>query len=146
YDSVILKPILSNRGRNIYIIKKQGSNYLLGLNKEEKEINKMQLNELFNEKVKDRGFVVQKCIMSRNAQGDPFDCRVHVEKDGRGKWKNVKNFIRIGVGQTVISNVSQGGGISELKKFLVATFDDWEPIYKEVKKLARILPYKVEEV
>src|SRR5690625_7632283 len=46
-----------------------------------------------------------------------------------------------------LSNVSQGGGISNCKKFLISRFgDEWEPIYKEIKKLARILPLKIEKV
>lgn len=145
FNTVVLKPVFSNQGRNVFILKKEEFNYILGYNKQEKKLTPNELKDFYTEKVQDKGFIIQKYIESRTPQGHPFDCRIHVEKDGKNKWRNVKNFIRIGVGQTVISNVSQGGGIANIKDFLTTNYpDDWEEIYKEIKRTAKIIPYKVE--
>ncbi len=90
---------------------------------------------------------MQKYIASRTMHGHPFDCRVHVEKDGRGKWVVARSFIRIGIGQKVISNVNQGGGIADLKPFLEANFGEKKgTIEKKINHLASTLPYKIEEL
>lgn len=147
YSTVVLKPVLSNKGRNIYKIKKEESYFLLGFKKTERKIKYEEFKVFFNTKIKNKGFIVQKFITSKNSEGHPFDCRIHVEKDDKGKWKNVKNIVRIGIGQTVISNFSQGGGVIPLKKFLTSTYGKkWRPIYNEIKNIAHILPNKIEEV
>src|SRR5699024_133847 len=114
--------------------------------KDEEIISEDSLLAFYEKKIKDQNYIVQKYISSRSLQGDPFDCRVHVEKGGNGEWVNAKNFIRVGIGQKVVSNVSQGGGISEPENFLKANFGEkWQVINDEIKKLAATLPYRIEE-
>src|SRR5699024_1618332 len=49
--------------------------------------------------------------------------------------------------QTVISNVNQGGGISDLLPFLKANFGEQAAeINEKINGLAETLPYKVEEL
>src|SRR5699024_518482 len=77
----------------------------------------------------------------------PFDCRIHMEKNGDGKWVNAKNYVRIGIGQKVISNVSQGGGISDVKPFLEANFGEQaKKVHLRINKLAESLPYALEKL
>ncbi len=60
---------------------------------------------------------------------------------------NCKKYIRIGIGQKVISNVNQGGGISEPKPFLKANFgDQWKEIDEKLNNLGKTLPYKIEDL
>lgn len=147
YKTVVLKPVFSNQGKNVFILRKEEESFRLGYNKEEYNLSAKEVMDFYTEKVKDKRFIIQKYIESRTPQGHPFDCRVHVEKNSKNKWRNVKNFIRIGVGQTVISNVSQGGGITNVKDFLLTTYPDkWEAIYEEIKETAKIIPYKVEKI
>src|SRR5699024_1975428 len=64
-----------------------------------------------------------------------------------GKWVIAKNFFRIGVGQKVMSNVHQGGGISDPEPFLKVNFGNkWEKINQDIEELAATLPYKIEEI
>ena len=147
YEKVVIKPIRSSQGKNVFILAKEGSKFVLGKNKEEKILSEREFENFFWKQINSNGYIVQKYITSRNKQGDPFDCRIHVEKNGKGKWANPRNFIRIGVGQKVISNVNQGGGISNIRKFLKSNYGhNWEVIYNEIRKLAQILPYKIEEM
>lgn len=146
YDVIVLKPIYGERGKNIYIIRKNGFKYIVGHNKEEETLSKRQLSRFFEEKSLKR-YIIQKYVTSRALNGDPFDCRIHFEKNGQGKWEIAKMYIRIGIGQTVISNMNQGGAMAEPKGFLKANFPDkWEEIYQKLLDLGETFPYKYEEL
>lgn len=143
---VVLKPINGGRGRGIYILQKDEDGYTLGYEKEIQKLTYEDFLQFYEEAVKGKNYIVQKHIHSRTKQGDPFDCRIHVEKNGEGDWEAARNFIRIGIGQKVISNVNQGGGISDIEPFLEANFGEKShEILDKIDHLAATLPYKIEE-
>lgn len=147
YTKVVLKPSDGIQGKRIFIVEKTVDAYIIGHNTLEKRISEEEFYNLYREKIKNQMYLVQKYIVSRTLQGDPFDCRIHVEKNRDGKWESAKNYIRIGIGQKVISNVNQGGGIADPIPFLKANYDDkWKEINEKLKELAVTLPYKVEEL
>src|SRR5699024_8580879 len=125
HEVIVMKPLGGEKGKGVYILtKKEKNQYLLGHQKTEIFLSTQELKTFFDEKIKNKRYILQKYICSRTIQGDPFDCRVHMEKNGDGKWVNAKNYIRIGIGQKVVSNVSQGGGISDLTPFLKANYGE----------------------
>lgn len=145
YSKIVLKPSDGIQGKRIYIVEKTSDKYIIGHNTLEKNMSKEEFYNLFIKRIENKRYLVQKYITSRSLQGDPFDCRIHVEKNGRGKWESAKNYIRIGIGQKVISNVNQGGGIADPSQFLKANYGDkWTEINEKLKKLAVTLPYKIE--
>ncbi|MFA1821438.1 YheC/YheD family protein [Virgibacillus oceani] len=147
FSEIVLKPLKGGRGKGIYILYKDKNSYILGYQKEEKRLSKKGLKIFFENHLKNKGYIMQKHVQSRTSQGDPFDCRIHLEKNGEGKWQVAKIFIRIGIGQKVISNVNQGGGISEVEPFLQANFENkHEEIIHKLKLLADTLPYKIEQL
>lgn len=147
HDEIVLKPVYSNQGKNIYKISKNRFRYVLDFYRERQILSKRSLRKFYNKNIKNKVFIAQKYIDSSTAQnGHPFDCRIHVEKNGRNKWRNVKNFIRVGIGQSVISNINQGGGIADINQFLKANYpNNWKTILANIKKAAKIIPYKVEK-
>lgn len=147
YSAIVMKPVNGERGRGVYVLRKEDEDYILGYLTADKKLTRDELEEFYNNELKGNRYILQKYISSRSLQGDPFDCRIHVEKNGEGKWESARHFIRIGVGQKVISNVNQGGGIGDPEPFLRANFGDrWEAINQELNKLALTLPYKIEEL
>lgn len=147
YSTIVMKPIGGERGKGVYILKKENKSFVLGYQKKEQELTKDELKDFFKESIEGKKYIIQKYILSRTLQGDPFDCRVHVEKNGAGEWVSARNFIRIGIGQKVISNVNQGGGISDPEPFLKSNFGDkWEEINSKLNEIAITLPYKIEEL
>lgn len=147
HEAIVLKPIYSDRGRGVYKLFKENDTYVLSYLIKDRHFDKKELEDYFNEYIKRRNYVCQKYISSRTKQGDPFDCRIHVQKNGNGKWVVLKNYIRIGIGQKVISNVNQGGAISDLTPFLKANFDNqWKKINEDITKLAKTLPKKIESL
>ncbi|WP_152656803.1 YheC/YheD family protein [Oceanobacillus sp. CFH 90083] len=86
-------------------------------------------------------------MYSKTNNGDPFDCRVHLEKDGQGKWRIAKNYIRIGLGEDAIANVKKGTGIAEEKVFFQANYPDKaEEINQKLKQLGLTFAKKVEKI
>lgn len=145
YSTIVLKPLKGIRGRGVYILEKKSDFYNLGYRTKVEKLNHQELLDFFEESIKSKNYIIQKYVSSRSLQGDPFDCRVHVEKNEEGKWVSARNYIRIGIGQKVISNVNQGGGISDPKPFLKANFGDkYEEIIRKLNNLAVTLPYKIE--
>ncbi|MBU9712955.1 YheC/YheD family protein [Evansella tamaricis] len=147
YSTIVMKPSKGLRGKGIYILSSDDNSYNLGYLTEKYKLSNKELFDVYEDKIKNKGYILQKYITSRTKQGDPFDCRIHVEKNGNGEWESAKNYIRIGIGQKVISNVNQGGGISDPKAFLKANFgDQWEEINSKLNDIAVTLPYKIEEL
>lgn len=148
YDKIIVKPKSDLRGHNIFMITKLRRNkYLISYQQTEKKISKKDLEELFKEKWESGEHIIQKYINSRTKAGDPFDCRVRLEKNGRARWVVAINLVRIGSNQKVVSNVAQGGSVTTLTAFLEANFpEDKEKIKQQIKRIARTLPYKLEEL
>ncbi|WP_246521274.1 MULTISPECIES: YheC/YheD family protein [Ornithinibacillus] len=147
FGSIVLKPLRGERGQGVYILNKTGSEYILGYGKEETTITHKELMKFVTRTVAERKYIMQKYINSRTSNGDPFDCRIHVEKNGQGQWQVARKYIRIGIGQKVISNVNQGGGIADADVFLKANFpNNWEEINVKLDELGNSLPYKIEEL
>lgn len=147
YSTIVLKPLRGMRGRGVYVLNKENNRYIIGFKTTEREMDENQITTFFEEEIEGKNYIIQKYVQSRTMYGDPFDCRIHVEKGVNGKWQSARNYIRIGIGQKVISNVNQGGGISDPKPFLKANFGEkWEGINEKLNKLAMTLPYRIEEL
>jgi len=147
YSTIVLKPLRGIQGKGVFILSKEQEHYRIGHYTNEMQVDDGGLMNFYNENIKSRSYIMQKHIKSRSRQGDPFDCRVHVEKNEEGKWASAKNYIRIGIGQTVISNVNQGGGIADPVQFLTANFGEMgKEINEKLEQLAVTLPYKIEEL
>lgn len=148
HEKIVLKPVRSNRGKNVILLRREHENYIIGMKMEERYYPEREFQKFYDENIIGNDFIAQKYIASKDMHGNPFDCRVHVEKNGKGEWRTAKNFIRIGIGQKVVSNVSQGGGVSDIKKFLITNYGEnkGELILQDVRRFAKVLPYKVERV
>lgn len=150
YSQIVLKPIKGEQGKGVYILNKNNNDYSLGYSIHEEIITLEELAEFFKEIIKKKKYIAQKYIRSKTLRGDPFDCRVHLEKNREGKWVTAKSYVRIGIGQKVISNANRGrgSGISNLTSFLKENFerDKQKEIRTSIKQLAQSLPYKIEEL
>lgn len=147
HKEIVVKPVFSRRGRGVYAIKEAGKGYIVGHQKEEIKLSKQDLKKLHDEVFNEKQHIAQKYIVSRTKYGDPFDCRIHLEKNGEGQWEIIKIIARTGTGQKVIANVNYGGGRSDIEPFLEANYgNEWETIHKELKKFGILMAEKMETV
>ncbi len=130
------------------LLKKIGEDtYKIGYQRNEWDVHLNELRDFFDDVLKQKNYILQRYVASKTPQGDPFDIRVHVERDRSGKWSIAKIYVRIGIGQSVVSNVSQGGGVSEPVAFLKAFYGDkWETIYSNLVRIGKTLPQKMEKL
>ncbi|MFD1385913.1 YheC/YheD family protein [Oceanobacillus oncorhynchi subsp. oncorhynchi] len=148
YNKVVIKPENGIKGKGIYSVEKVGDDtFKIGYKRNKWNVHLDGLKSYFDEILKQKSYILQKYIASKTPQGDPFDIRIHVERDRSGKWSIAKIYVRIGIGQSVVSNVSQGGGVSEPVAFLKAFYGDkWETIYSNLVTIGKTLPKKMEKL
>ncbi|UJL45903.1 YheC/YheD family protein [Virgibacillus sp. NKC19-16] len=147
HQQIVMKPRRGQRGEGIFMLAKNRNKYILSYDKKEEVLSKKDLKKFYEETLSERPYIYQKYIHSKTKFGDPFDCRIRLEKNGKGKWEVVINLIRIGSGQKVVSNVAQGGSVSELDPFLKANYGDkWESIKDSIIEVGRTFPYKLEKL
>ncbi|MFD1416285.1 YheC/YheD family protein [Oceanobacillus jeddahense] len=125
YGEVVVKPIYSQLGKNIYKISQINEDeFIIGYQKSSHKMNLQDTFSYFQNIISKDKFIVQKYIPSRTHLGDPFDCRVHLEKNKEGNWVIAKKYIRIGTDQQVVSNIQQGGNMFDAGMFLKLKFEE----------------------
>lgn len=140
YEYIILKPKGGNMGKNIFKCFRSKNGFCIQTDKVDKNINsEIELNE-FLSTFYDK-YQIQEYINSTTFEGHPFDVRLHVQRGKGGSWKIVKIYPRIGLSQKVTSNISQGGGISNLNSFLRNQYiENHNEIWSELRSLSLSLP------
>ncbi|WP_251047279.1 YheC/YheD family protein [Oceanobacillus sp. ISL-74] len=147
YNKIILKPKKGHKGKGIYMINIVDGNYHVTQNCEEKIYNQSEMGAFLQKQIIPNNYLGQKYVDSTTINGDPFDCRIRLEKNGEGNWEVVINLVRIGSGNKVVSNVAQGGSVNKLKPFLKYNYPNkWNEIKEEIIYVATYLPDKIEQL
>jgi len=147
FGEVVIKPVKSTRGRGVFIVAKKGDKLVVGNEREETVMSLHEFQKFYIDYIKDTTHIVQKAIDSRLPSGDPFDCRIHLEKNGRGKWDTLDISVRIGLGQKVVSHVSNGSSRLPIKPFLEMQYaENADDIYSNLREVAFLIARKIERV
>ncbi|MFD1064434.1 YheC/YheD family protein [Oceanobacillus locisalsi] len=146
YDKAILKPRSGHKGNGVYLIHKiDDKSYRLSFKNEEKVLPAEELKAHIEDIITDQVYLAQQYIQSLTATGDPYDCRIRLEKDAEGKWAVAIYLVRIGSNNKVVSNVAQGGGVQKLIPFIQFHYPaSWENIKADFNYIAECLPPKIE--
>ena len=117
-----MKPIRGHHGDHVVKIEEKNNYYKVV---EKNNTYKFELVELINyldnlPKYK----IVQKFIDSSVSSGEPFDFRLHLQKDKNGNWTITIIIPRVGSKNRVITNISQGSQMMEFIKFLRNEFPE----------------------
>lgn len=147
YGKTLLKPSISNQGRNIYTVDILDEKVNVQTDNTSLHFTKESFEDFFLKTFKQRDYIAQPFIDSKTRQGDPFDVRLHVRKDINGNWRNAAIYPRIGIGKGITSNISQGGGVSPLNSFLKSKFGEkWTDVKKNIVDVSQWFPKKFEEL
>lgn len=138
HGRVIIKPLYGHQGGGIISIEKYGINHFeineAGL---VSTINNKQMSDLISSKLQEQDYLVQKFISSQTKSGHVFDFRLHVQKNGEGKWVITSIYPRIGRLGTITSNMGSGGYSTYLDSFLKIEFgDSWYDIQRYLEQFA----------
>ncbi|WP_062050200.1 YheC/YheD family protein [Bacillus sp. JCM 19034] len=148
YERIILKPEVGSFANGVHYIEKvDHSNYLVALKEQKKEYSELGLNDYLRSLVKKGVFIVQEYIETRTKEGNPFDIRVHLMKDGSGDWSFVESYPRIGVGFATILVPSKGGYMSKLTGFLQRNFENkYSYLESKIKEVSHKIAVEFEHL
>ncbi|MFJ7369922.1 YheC/YheD family protein [Lysinibacillus sp. NPDC098008] len=125
YKKVVFKPIDGRKGKGIYFITKVGKiHYEVRKDQTTNYYSQQQLDALLNEQLATGTFIMQPYIQSVTKSGQVYDFRLHVQKNGEGKWVITTVYPRIAPAGSIIPNINNGGYTNYLDPFLEQEFQE----------------------
>lgn len=124
HKKIVFKPIDGRKGKGIYFIIKVGDIFEVKQNSDTRMYSKPQLNALIQELLATGTFIMQPYIQSKMKSGQVYDFRLHVQKDGEGKWVVTTVYPRIAPHGSIIPNINNGGYTNYLDPFLEQEFQE----------------------
>ncbi len=125
YKRVVFKPIDGRKGKGIYFITKAGpKNFEVKKDSTNTIYSKPQLDALLKEQLASGTFIMQPYIQSITKAGQVYDFRLHVQKNGEGKWVVTTVYPRIAPNGSIIPNINNGGFTNYLDPFLEQEFKE----------------------
>jgi glutathione synthase/RimK-type ligase-like ATP-grasp enzyme len=120
----VIKPLSGNHGKKVFFIEKTEKQYKLTEESNIMYMNEKELNRYLQPIITAQKFLMQPFIECKTKNGLPYDFRLHVQKNGEGKWEITLIYPRISGNAKMISNISSGGYRGELDSFLKDEFED----------------------
>jgi glutathione synthase/RimK-type ligase-like ATP-grasp enzyme len=122
HKKLILKPINGSQGYGIFYLKESQKNYHVKTEKQKQIIsrifpNERKLIQWLRPLIRQREYLVQPYLELSNGELQPFDIRILLQKNEKGKWAERGKGIRTGLTGGILSNLSAGGSVSD--------FDTW---------------------
>lgn len=124
YHKIIFKPVNGQKGRDILLIETVGRGYRVLSGSEFISLDDKGLEELIKTRLGTESYLIQPYINCRTKGGCAYDIRLHVQKDGSGKWVITSIYPRFGPSGSVVSNINHGGSVNYLTPFLKQEFGE----------------------
>ncbi|GFN30476.1 YheC/YheD family endospore coat-associated protein [Paenibacillus xylaniclasticus] len=92
-------------------------------------------------------YVMQKWIDIRSKEGQVFDIRALMQKNGEGKWQLSGMAIREGKNDSITSNIKSGGHAHEVQAYLEKQFgeDSSKALASSIVEVAEYIPPYIEK-
>ena len=134
YNEVIFKPSQGHKGIDVYYIKKEGNSYKMLSGEDTINYDFNEVSNFISNKIDEEKYIVQPYINCRTKLGQPYDFRLHVQKNLKGEWVLTKIYVRISASDSIISNISRGNYVMEIIPFLKREFEeDYYDIHKYIE-------------
>ncbi|MDQ0352896.1 hypothetical protein J2R98_002747 [Alkalibacillus filiformis] len=157
-DKGVIKPVAGARGENIYFIEKKDKNkYKISRDDQSEIYSENKLKDwLYTNILKNSSqYMIQKYIESLTKDGQPFDFRIHMQKNGQGKWSLTKMYPRIGNKNSIqIQIYRDGENVIDTDEFLKGEFGERSKQFKQnlinlsynlVQHIDKLYGYAIEE-
>ena len=134
YPKIIMKPTSGHQGESILFIEQEEDEFKINDAGKISIYTKKELLDLVLLKIQEQEYIVQRFISCQIKSGHVYDLRLHVQKNGEGKWVITSIYPRIGPLGSVTSNLGSGGYTAYLDRFLQKEFnDDWFNVKRELE-------------
>ncbi|MFD1385925.1 YheC/YheD family protein [Oceanobacillus oncorhynchi subsp. oncorhynchi] len=147
YGEVVVKPVYSQSGENIYkIVQADKDSFLVSHRDSTANMTLKETFAFFQSIISKRKCIVQPYIPSSTEQGEPFNCRIHLEKNKEGNWVIVKKYIRVGTEKQVSPNNQESGVTFDAGMFLTLKFtEDASAVDEHLDSFALNVAKKIEK-
>ena len=120
----VVKPLSGNHGNKVFFIEKLEDRFNLIDGPNVITMKLVQLENFINQQILAQKFLLQSFIDCKTQSGLTYDFRLHVQKNGSGKWEVTLIYPRISGNSKLISNINNGGYRGELVPFLQDEFGE----------------------
>ncbi|AMA73084.1 YheC/YheD family protein [Aneurinibacillus thermoaerophilus] len=124
HQNVVIKPVSGHKGIGVIFIEENNGTYTVINQDDTSTYSKQTLRELLNPLVIDEEYLIQRYVSSKTKYGSAYDFRLHVQKNGEGKWVITNIYPRIANPGKIVTNLNSGGAISMLESFLIQEFEE----------------------
>lgn len=114
YNNIYVKPVLSNQGKGIFKVCKEGDLFIVNTNKEKQTFQ--SIDDLWNQldfEAKINKYIIQKSINLLTFEGSPYDYRVLVQRI-KDHWSVTGIGVRCARKDRITTHVPNGGRIISL--------------------------------
>jgi len=117
YGCAIVKPVRSNRGRNVFLLRNlRDGGVELASSDGVRLLDDAALKE-FTRTRSESSWLIQRYVQSVDQKGHAFDVRVALFRADHGEWKVARAYARLGT-NPVTSNLATGGTALDAREFL----------------------------
>jgi len=122
HDKLFIKPSGGSLGKGIMTLEKINTTQwclTYPMKKRfQKAIFSTDLPDVLLKRIRKRVFLVQQSIPLAKYQGRPFDIRVHIQRDNKGKWAISGILLKVAPANHYLTNVGHGSKVTNPKKIL----------------------------
>ncbi|WP_335872047.1 YheC/YheD family endospore coat-associated protein [Bacillus sp. 2205SS5-2] len=146
----VLKPVDGAGGHGVYGLTLDTQNitiiYTRDMKSSQRTLPLPSFTKWINNLLKKHDFIVQKKIQSLSKNNEPFDIRIFLQKEEKGKWISRGAGIRCGKEGSLLTNLHAGAELVSIKdwkqkqKHLL-----WDFIMSEIREVIAKLPSTLEE-
>ncbi|WP_458411568.1 YheC/YheD family protein [Schinkia sp. CFF1] len=126
HQAVVVKPMDGRKGQGIYFIKSSEQGFIVNKDSQDEIYTEEKLKDFIHDLINTNTYIVQPYICSKTKSGLIFDFRLHVQKNGAGKWVITTIYPRVAPKGTIIANINSGGYTNYLEPFLNQEFGEKE--------------------
>jgi hypothetical protein len=128
YNKIILKPVRGHHGNGLMSLEKDNAHFLLRFEDRIRRFDADQLRDYVS-KIRVR-MLMQKFIDCKLKSGEPYDFRIHLQKNRDGNWGITTIIPRVGSRARVITNLSQGSQMIDYASFMKNVFEEEEAVMR----------------
>lgn len=137
HKQLMIKPNSGSLGSGVVMVEKKDSELWEVYYNQKREAFANDWPEIIRKKVLNKNYIIQERIQLAQFQGNPFDLRVSVQKNGLGEWQVTGVVGKVAKKGNYVTNAAKGGSCKTLTE-LLSNYSDWDfnEVYQAIEDLS----------